>query len=164
MVPVVSSAEPAELIATLRASHVHASLVLLDLYFALWTVLSVKLDPEIRITFASLDLRVPLNKQVTVNRSMRALKALEAPIVSTLAINVRSVHRLVLIRLRALGRRTPLGIFVDVDERVCEIILVLSDLLRRQKLAVEPLWDDQLAPLLRTSSENAVRAVLERRL
>lgn len=41
MIFVVSHAEPAELIPTLGTSHVHAPLVLLNLYLALRTTLSV---------------------------------------------------------------------------------------------------------------------------
>jgi hypothetical protein len=41
VVPIVAEAQQAELVSALLASHVHAALVLLDAYLAVWTGLSI---------------------------------------------------------------------------------------------------------------------------
>jgi hypothetical protein len=45
MISVVSHAQPAELITALGAGHMHATAVFLDIGFAFWASLSIKLDP-----------------------------------------------------------------------------------------------------------------------
>lgn len=59
MVPVVSRAQPAELVSTLGAGHVHATLVLLDLDLALGAGLGVELDPYCAVIITTLDLVQP---------------------------------------------------------------------------------------------------------
>jgi hypothetical protein len=86
--PIVSHAKPAELIATLGASHMHASLILLNLTLALGAGLRVKLDPDVCIVTTSLDSIEPLGQNIATYWSVSFLCAAEAIIIATGAVNV----------------------------------------------------------------------------
>lgn len=94
MVHVVSEAQPAELVFTLPAGHVHASLILLYGYLALRAMLSVKLQPYFCAIIAYIYLVVPLRELLTVHWPVSFLQTLEAPIIlTTLAYYISLPHR-----------------------------------------------------------------------
>lgn len=73
MVSVISKTEPTKLVSALRASHVHTTLILLNLYLALGAVLCVEFNPNISIIVAHLNSVIPLRQKETVNRSVSFL-------------------------------------------------------------------------------------------
>lgn len=114
MLLVVAQANPAEFVAALRTSHVHAALVLLDRILAPRTRFCVHLYPGFRIIVVALDTLVPLRQCVTVNRSVRWSQASEAKIFSALAKNVLLVLGRMADRFFALWVGTPLGVLAHV--------------------------------------------------
>ena len=67
MISIVSHAEPAELVSALRASHMHASLILFDRTLALWTRLRVQLHPVVRIVVSRANPVSPGLQQIAIN-------------------------------------------------------------------------------------------------
>ena len=123
---IVSEAQPAELVSALRAGHVHASLVFLNGGLALRAVFGVEFDPDIGIVHAGFDPIEPLDENVARNGSVRLLEALEAPVEAAVTHDVCLAHRGVLHGVGAARRRTPLGAFVQIDERLLEIVFVFA--------------------------------------
>ena len=70
----------------------HAALILLNLNLTLWTDLSVKFNPNLSIVITHLNPIVPFGQQEAINRPVRLLQALEAPVKSTFANNVCLFH------------------------------------------------------------------------
>jgi hypothetical protein len=67
---------------------VHASLVLLNLDLALWTRLSVQLDPNGGVILCPLDSLVPLCQEVAVNGTMGSLEAFETVVITTFTYDI----------------------------------------------------------------------------
>ena len=82
MVTIVTEAEPAELIAALGASHVHASLVLLDGDFAFGARLGVELEPNFCVVVSLVDSCEPFGEVCAVNGPVGLFDAAEAPIIA----------------------------------------------------------------------------------
>ena len=78
MLPVVTHAEPAELILALTARHMHASLIFLNWTLALWAWLRVQLHPVIRVVVSLADSICPSDQVIAVHRQVCILSALEA--------------------------------------------------------------------------------------
>lgn len=92
MVRIRAEAEPAEAVMALRASHVHAALILLNRIAALRARLRIQLDPRLRVIIVPLYPRVPLAQVEAVDRPVRGLEAFEAEVSAAAAENVGLAH------------------------------------------------------------------------
>jgi len=156
MLLVVAQANPAEFVAALRTSHVHAALVLLDRILAPRTRFCVHLYPGFRIIVVALDTLVPLRQCVTVNRSVRWSQTSEAKIFSALAKNVLLVLGRMADRFFALWVGTPLGVLAHVYVWLSVVLHVLLELYLWQQLSKQCLWNNKLASLFWASSKKGV--------
>ena len=161
MILVVSKTKPTKLISALRASHVHTTLVLLNLHFALGTDLSVELNPNLSVVIAHLNSVVPFGQKEAINRSVSLLQAFEAPVKSTLANNVCLPHRRVVNSICTARSRAPFSRFVQVNERLGEVVLVALVSFLIAELLEESLWHNQFAATLRAGCVYRVRSLLD---
>lgn len=162
MVLVVSHTQPAELVPALRAGHVHATLILLDLSLTLRAWLSVKLEPDIIVILTLVNASKPFDKIVTWQRSVSLLEALEAPVIPTIcADDVGLLHRLILIGEATAGAWTPFRPPVNVNEGLLVIVLKLLVLILCQCFLKERLRHNQFAWCLGTNCVYTVRPEVE---
>jgi hypothetical protein len=70
VIPVVTKAQPAKFVSALRASHMHASLVFLNIDFALRALLRVKFKPNFVVIGSMIYFGYPLSKEITVDGTM----------------------------------------------------------------------------------------------
>ena len=64
MLFVVSHAEPAELVLALRTCHVHAALILLNLYLAFGAWFCIELHPNLGVVHPHIYLLVPFGQEI----------------------------------------------------------------------------------------------------
>ena len=120
----------------------HATLILLNGYFTLRTILSVKLDPNISVIISDLNTIMPLIQHVTVNRPVCLLQALKAPVIATLANDIGWFHRWVLYCIATVWGGAPLCNFVDIYERFLEVVSVLIVISFSAILLEQLFWDN----------------------
>jgi hypothetical protein len=128
MLRVITKANPAELVVTLRAGHVHASLIFLDRICAPRARFCVQLDPSFCIIIGASHALFPLSQHVTVNRPMRWFQASKTKILSTFAKNVSLISGRVAHNLFALWIGAPLGVFTHVYVGVFVVLYVFLKL------------------------------------
>ena len=159
MISIVSHAQPAELVTTLRASHVHAPFIFLYLGFTFWTGLGIELYPFLICVITQACLVQPFLKQITRNRSVSTTTTFKAPIMPTIAYNICLFHWWIVNGASALRCWTPLCPLVHPDESVLVVFLVTFVLLVIKQLLEEFLIDKQFAGMYRALGEDYLGAI-----
>ena len=119
----VAQTQPAKFVSAHLASHVVASLVLLDRLLTGRTSLGVGQDPGDVLTLIGV-LQIPLGSLLAVARGVRLIRTLKAKPVATLAKDVRDPHILVLHTVVAALERTPSHVPVVVSVGLASPLLV----------------------------------------
>ena len=125
MLFVVTSAKPAELILAVLTSHVHATLVLLNVCFALRTRLGIQLKPNIIVVITAIDSVVPFGQKVTREWPVSLFNTLETPVIPTQTVDVSLFSGRVVCEVGAVGSWAPLHLFADVYKRLLVVLSIL---------------------------------------
>ena len=125
MIPVITKAEPAELIAALATSHVHTTLILLDRTFTFGARLSVELHPVIRIFIAIVDSVDPDFQAFAVHGHMCIFSTSDTKGLVTLrAFNIDYITSEALYRHCAVDTWTPLCARRELDVGLDEELMI----------------------------------------
>ena len=139
----------------------HASLVLLNLNFALWAWFGVEFHPYLSVIHTNIDLLVPFGQQIARNRPMRVLHTLEAVVVTALADNVSLLHRRVDNSMGAIRCRAILGTLVVTNERFGVVSLIFLVLICGQNLAEGFIRHNQFARVNGAATKYNLGAILK---
>ena len=164
VVPVVSHTQPAKFISALRASHVHASWIFLNVCFALGTRLSVDFFPELSWVRGALILLDFLNE----DSSIIAIKWNMSLILTFKTISMATVTKHIhcnLIRLMnaevTAWRRAPFKWFVKINKVLNQVLVILVLVYLSLKEVVEDTPGDNIfAFVFRTCRGDAVRTTI----
>jgi hypothetical protein len=158
MLLIITQTQPAEFVLARLAGHMHATLVLLDVRFALRARLSVKLYPNLIVIISTIDSVIPFCKKITGKRPMRLLLALETPVITTDTINISLLSSRVVCKVGAVGSRTPLHLLTDVYKRFLVVLSILVIGFLVKKFFKHTIRYYELARLYRTDSCHTVWA------
>ena len=125
MLLVISTTKPAEFVLTVLASHMHTTLILLNVSVALRARLCIQLYPDIIVIISTIDPVIPFGKKITGQGPVSFLNTLETPIVSAGAINISLLSSWIVRKVGAVWCWTPLHLLADVYERLLVVLSVL---------------------------------------